>query len=217
MKSFLKKICCKFFWLFNRFPFNNKYRLRGTKIKNSGKSLFGCKFLCQGKGNVIIFHSGGIIRNTIFRIKGDNNIIEIGSGTSISHGDLHIEDEGNRICIGKNTSLMGKVHIACVEGKSVTIGDDCLLSSEIVFRTSDSHSLLDLEGNRINPAADIVLGNHIWIGYRALINKGVTIASNNMIGTGAIVTKSFEKSNTVIAGVPARVVKEDTDWCVERI
>ena len=173
--------------------------------------------MCQGKGNVIIFHSGGIIRNTIFRIKGDNNIIEIGSGTSISHGDLHIEDEGNRICIGKNTSLMGKVHIACVEGKSVTIGDDCLLSSEIVFRTSDSHSLLDLEGNRINPAADIVLGNHIWIGYRALINKGVTIASNNMIGTGAIVTKSFEKSNTVIAGVPARVVKEDTDWCVERI
>jgi serine acetyltransferase len=38
-----------------------------------------------------------------------------------------------------------------------------------------------------------------------------------MIGTGAIVTKKFEESNTVIAGVPAKVIKHNTNWITQRI
>jgi acetyltransferase-like isoleucine patch superfamily enzyme len=74
-----------------------------------------------------------------------------------------------------------------------------------------------MSGNRINQAADVEVGNHVWIGYRVLINKGVVIPENTIIGTGAVVTKSFTEENTVIAGVPAKVVKRNVNWCKERL
>ena len=55
------------------------------------------------------------------------------------------------------------------------------------------------------------------MGHKVTINKGVHIADNNMIGTGAIVTKSFNEQDTVIAGVPAKIVKQGVKWCAERI
>ena len=113
--------------------------------------------------------------------------------------------------------MCGKIHLACTESKTIKVDNDCLFSSEIVFRTGDSHSLVDMEGNRVNPAADIEICDHVWMGYRVLINKGVFVAPDNMIGTGAIVTKRFEESNTVIAGVPAKVIKKDTNWLSKRI
>lgn len=50
-----------------------------------------------------------------------------------------------------------------------------------------------------------------------LVNKGVKIADNIIIGTGAVVTKSCAYSNVIIAGVPARVVKENVNWCIKRV
>ena len=72
-------------------------------------------------------------------------------------------------------------------------------------------------GFRINRAADVEIGNHVWIGYRVLINKGSVIPDDTVVGTGAIVTKSFDEPNTVLAGVPAKVVKRNVNWCKERL
>jgi serine acetyltransferase len=47
--------------------------------------------------------------------------------------------------------------------------------------------------------------------------KGTSIPCNTIIGAGAIVNKQFEHENTVIAGIPARVIKENVDWLRERI
>ena len=169
------------------------------------------------KNNVIICKTGGIIRNTIFSIKGNNNRIEIEEGVSIKDGSICIEDNNNLIKIGKNSSLYGKIHLACLEGTKIEIGEDCLFSSDIVFRTSDLHSLLNLDGERINKAEDIYIGNHVWIGHKVCINKGTYVSDNSMIGTGAVVTKKYMDSNVVIVGVPAKVVKQGITWRRERI
>lgn len=128
-----------------------------------------------------------------------------------------MENDLNQIIIGENTSLCGKIHLACTEGKKITIGNDCLFSSDIVFRTGDSHSLLNVDGQRINPSEDIKIGDHCWLGHRVLINKGVVISDNSTVGTGAVVTKKFDQGNCVIAGVPAKIVKQNTNWCSKRI
>lgn len=107
--------------------------------------------------------------------------------------------------------------MACTEGSKVIIGDDCLFSSEIVFRTGDSHSILDQNGKRINSAKDITIGNHVWLGHRVLINKGVYIGDNSIVGTGSVVTKAFNEGNIVLAGVPAEIKKKDVNWCDKRI
>lgn len=113
--------------------------------------------------------------------------------------------------------MCGKIHLACTEGRKISIGNDCLFSSEIVFRTGDSHSIVDMSGERINRAADITIGDHVWIGHRVLVNKGVVIPENTVVGTGAVVTKQFDEPNTILVGVPAKVSKQNINWLAERI
>ncbi|WP_373326703.1 DapH/DapD/GlmU-related protein, partial [Cronobacter turicensis] len=45
-----------------------------------------------------------------------------------------------------------------------------------------------------------------WIGGRAIINPGVTLGDNVVVGSGAVVTHSVE-ANCVVAGNPARIIR----------
>jgi acetyltransferase-like isoleucine patch superfamily enzyme len=47
--------------------------------------------------------------------------------------------------------------------------------------------------------------------------KGSFIKDNSIIATGSVVTKAFEESNVIIAGSPAKIVKENVSWVRERI
>ncbi len=217
MKNLIKAILRKISFIFSRLPFANKYRLRGNKLNLNGALLVRCRIDCKGKGNVITFAKGVMIKNTLIRVWGNNNNVCIGENAVIVNGELWIEDDGNSIVIGQNTKLCGKAHLACIEGTNIRIGEGCLFSSDIVFRTGDSHSVLDMDGNRINPASDIVIGDRVWIGHRAMITKGVEIGPNSVVGTGAIVTKPFSQGNVALAGVPAKVIKTEIDWCADRV
>lgn len=59
--------------------------------------------------------------------------------------------------------------------------------------------------------APINIGNHVWIGLRAIILKGVTIGDGAVIAAGAVVTNNVP-ANSVVAGVPARVMSENVNW-----
>lgn len=49
--------------------------------------------------------------------------------------------------------------------------------------------------------------NNVWIGDNVCIMPGVTIGDNVIIDANAVVTRNFP-ANTVIAGVPAKIIKE---------
>jgi len=217
MKKILKKYLLKFYKIFNVLPFNNRYSFGGIKIENSGALLFRCRFKSKGRGNTIILKKGAMVLNTVFHIYGNNNTVIIGENTVVNHGDVYMEDDDNTISIGAGTHLMGKNYLTAIEGKKIIIGEDCLFSTDVVLRTGDSHSILDAKGNRTNFSQNIIIGNHVWIGYRVIINKGVSISDNSIIATGSVVTKSFDENNIAIAGVPAVIIKKDVDWCAERI
>lgn len=57
-------------------------------------------------------------------------------------------------------------------------------------------------------APPIKLGKHCWLGMHAVVLPGVTLGDNTIVGAGAIVTKSFPHGYVVLAGNPARVVRE---------
>ena len=107
--------------------------------------------------------------------------------------------------------------MAVIEGTRIILGKDCMLSSGIEIRTGDSHSIVNNEGDRINPSKEIVVGNHVWIGTRAMLLKGSRIADDCIVGAGSIVTGSFDEAGCALAGNPAKVLRKDVSWKRERI
>ncbi len=92
------------------------------------------------------------------------------------------------------------------------IGALCMFSYGITLRNHDSHRIIDPSSGRVlNPPKDVILGRHVWIAQNATILKGCHIGDNSVIGFGSIVTKSCPPGS-VMAGVPAKIVKEDINW-----
>lgn len=206
--------------VFNKTIGFNRIRIKGKSNKVSGINssfLRRCKIKIIGDNNLIIMKEMSYLNECKISIYGNNNEITIGNGTHIAKGDFYIEDDNNAINVGDLTAICGYTHIAATEGKRIVIGKDCLFSSDVIIRTGDSHSIIDLEGHRINQAKDVIIGNHVWIGNRVTILKGSKIKSNSVVGTGSIVTKAIDIDNAIITGNPAYVIKQNINWDKKRI
>ena len=80
---------------------------------------------------------------------------------------------------------------------------------------TDFHKITELTGNKIiNPPAPIIFGNHIWIGCRETVLKGVEIADNAIIAAGATVTRSITDKNAIYGGngKDAGIIRRNVDW-----
>lgn len=71
---------------------------------------------------------------------------------------------------------------------------------------SANHNFINNEA--FDYADPIVIGKHCWIGKDANIMPGVVLGDFTIVGAGAIVTKSFNEGYCVLAGNPARKIKE---------
>jgi acetyltransferase-like isoleucine patch superfamily enzyme len=56
-------------------------------------------------------------------------------------------------------------------------------------------------------SAPVVLEDHVWVGAGAIILAGVRIGGRSIVGAGAVVTADVPPFS-VVAGVPARVIKQ---------
>ena len=210
-----RKIINKYYKLINVFCHNK--RKGKIKINNKGAILKNCTFISTGRNNAVCFDTNCFFKNCKFLLYGNNDVVNIASNCQGNNVEFYIEDDNGLISVGEGASLCGKAHLAVIEGTHINIGDNCLFSSEVTLRTGDSHSILDFRGKRINPSKSIVIKDHVWVGHKVTINKGVIIEKNTIIGTGAIVTKSPEKGNIIIAGVPAKIIKEEINRDERRI
>jgi acetyltransferase-like isoleucine patch superfamily enzyme len=204
------------FFLINFFQFN-KIKIRGNTFKYNLALLINVDIQIKGRNNQVVVENFARLKNCRIKINGNNNKIIIGNNCSFYLTEFWIEDDYNEIYIGKNTSFTGKTHLAAIEGTKISIGENCLLSSDIHFRTGDSHSIIDLNGNRINPSQGILIGNHVWIGAKVTCLKGVTVPDNCVVGYGSLLTKKYLIMNSIIAGVPAKLIRENINWKTERI
>ena len=111
-------------------------------------------------------------------------------------------DFGKNIQIGENVFINACCHFQDHGG--VVIGDNCQIGHNVVFATLN-HGINPADRHHTYPAT-IVLGKNVWIGSNATILQGVSIGENAIVGAGAVVTKDVE-ANTIVGGVPAKVIK----------
>lgn len=189
---------------------------KNNTVVNNGV-LLNVKYDIVGNNNLVEIMDGTVLSDLKIYIRGDNHKLIIKKNCYIKGGSFWFEDNFCLIEIGQNTTIVS-AHLAVTEpNKSILIGEDCMFSGEIEFRTGDSHSIIDLATNkRINYAQNIKVGDHVWIGAHSIILKGVSIGNNSIIGTNSIVTKSIP-SHTIAVGIPAKVIKNNVNWTRERI
>ena len=106
---------------------------------------------------------------------------------------------------------------ATLEGTAIVVGEDCMFSHDIRLRTSDSHSIINNEGVRINNAKSISVGNHCWIGMQVLILKGSQVQDNSIVAARALVSKQFDEGCAIIAGMPATIIRTNINWDRKRL
>lgn len=115
------------------------------------------------------------------------------------NGELVIGDD---VWIGAG-DVICPVAPACINiGSHVDFGPGAMI-------ITGSHEI-DLDGEHIGGkgmVASVTIGNGCWLGARALILPGVTLAEKTLVAAGAVVTKSVDVPCSLVAGVPAAVKK----------
>lgn len=192
-----------------------KHLRGGLKVVNHGCAKLRKDVI--GTDNSIIIGKGSLIHKLELYVRGRDNSVEIGKSCIIGHNcSIRIEGNGCNVSIGDGTTMTRDIHICVQEdGMSITIGKDCMFSNNIIVRTSDSHPIYK-DGQRINPAAPIVIGNHVWIAPETTILKGVVVGDNCILASKSLLTKSVPES-CLVAGLPAKVVKTGVNWTREAL
>lgn len=210
----------------------------GNDVQIKGNGAFIGSVVCKGK-NVKIHIDNGFVAFSKFVIKGDQIIIEFDNYTkikkcsfifeasncslsvkgsrSIKNTRFEILDDNCSISTGEDTGFNSNRILVAGAHNYIKIGKGCIFAENAEVWASDTHSILDLNTNkRLNPDKPIVIGDSVWVGNRAIILKGSEIGDNSIIGANSIVTQKFNK-NLLLAGAPAREIKNDVYWDIKRL
>ncbi|MDK2973552.1 MAG: hypothetical protein PWP23_3307 [Candidatus Sumerlaeota bacterium] len=110
-----------------------------------------------------------------------------------------------RVKLGKGTFPGDSPNCYINALNGIEIGDRTNLGPGVGL-VSANHDPLD--NGRWLEAPPIRLGRDCWIGMNAVVLPGVQLGDGTVVGAGAVVTKSFPRGHCVIAGNPARVIRE---------
>lgn len=114
--------------------------------------------------------------------------------------------KGAKLVIGDHVSINSGVGIAA--NVHISIGNNVMIGPRTSIMDSAYH-LIDSLDDGSNTARKIVIEDNAWIGTGSLVLPGVTIGKNSVVAAGSTVTKDVP-ANTLVAGSPAKVIRELT-------
>ena len=164
------------------------------------------KFHAFGKGSMIAFPPTVIFGEGRIAI-GEGSTI--GPLASISAGmPTQAHETGDPVIIIGDRCMLGK-GIGIVGHERIAIGDD-IWTGHYVYITDQNHGYEDVEmpiGVQMWKNEPVSIGSGSWIGHGAIILPGAQIGEHVVIAAGAVVTAGEYPDFSVLAGVPARVVR----------
>lgn len=119
----------------------------------------------------------------------------------------------NHVDMGENCEIYKGVSFGS-EPYLISLGNNVRITSGVKFCTHDG-GMWVIRNLKLNPQADvfgrITVGDNVHIGWDTIIMPNVKIGNNVIIGCGAVVTRDIP-DNSVVAGVPARVLKSVDEY-----
>ena len=168
-------------------------------------------------------HAYRLFLGALFRRKTDRcgKLLRVGGGVTVSkakraklrignyvilyrNAGLYLDSDNAVLEIGDHTFLNRRSEVMCKQ--HVKIGSHCAISWDVTITDTDYHTLEGAETTK-----PVVIGDRVWIGCRATILKGVTIGHGAVVAAGAVVSKDVP-AGTLVAGVPAKPIREGVRW-----
>ncbi len=192
--------------------FTIKYNGR-YPIFNNFRKVKGLKIDIKGDNNVIILKSIRF-KNCFIKIHSSNSTVEIGEKCYLNNLSVSTHcGNGQKLSIGEKVTCNQAIIFLHEENTYLSIGNDCMLSSNITIWPTDSHAIIDKITNKVlNKPSKVTIGDHSWIGCGVYICKNAKIPNNSVVGAGSVVTKGFDEENIIIAGNPAKIIKRNIKW-----
>ena len=111
---------------------------------------------------------------------------------------------GARLQVGEGVFINYGCSIAVNE--LVRLGNRCSIGTHVIIMDNDFHQVDPRLREQTPPSAPVILEEHVWLGARVTVLKGVTIGHDSVIGAGSVVTHDIPAC-CVAAGVPAKVIR----------
>lgn len=132
--------------------------------------------------------------------------VKIGQGVSLLIGEKACFHTGADVTIGDNAEIICKIDIQIGEHSEITW--DCQMEDYA------SHPIENLDNKKIkNLYRPIFIGDHCWIGNRTTIQPGTRLPDRVIVSSNSLLNKDYIKMgikpNTLIGGLPARVLREN--------
>lgn len=182
----------------------------GNTVSLDNAYVSRSEFVCHGESNSI--ECQGEVYKSKIVIAGKGNHIIIAEGTNIQNSVITLRAQNSRIIIGKNTRI-GSLYAVCMgRDNHILIGESCMISDNVEIWSTDGHAILARgTGDILNPSLPVTIGNEVWIGKNSVILKGVDVKDGTIVGMNSVVTKNT-KPFSVVAGNPARIIRENVSW-----
>lgn len=136
---------------------------------------------------------------------------------SIINARISFDRPGSTFACGARC-FIGASHVVVAD--TVQLGDDVVVSWGVTIVDHNSHAVewadraadvLDWARGKKNwetvKVAPVRLKDKVWVGFNAIILKGVTVGEGSVVAAGAVVTRDVPPY-TVVAGNPARVIRD---------
>lgn len=171
-----------------------------SSIWSAGMRLFWAKIYlrqCQKVGAMVTVSQKPLLVNKGYIELGDS----VRVWSSINKAKIFVE-KGGVLKIGENSRING-AHISV--SQRMEIGKNVRIAPYVIIIDDDYHDIQD-HFAEMSKKGDIVIEDDVWLAMSCKILKGVRIGKGSVVATGAVVTKDVPPY-TVVAGVPAKVIK----------
>ena len=95
-------------------------------------------------------------------------------------------------------------------GCKILIGKGCSISSNVRIFTQTDVADQDFSSSKKEiKTGDVIIGDYVWIGANVVVNPGLKIGNNSIVGANSVVTKDIPE-NSIYGGVPAKLIRMKT-------